>query len=477
MKKSILKLFILFTIINCTTGEDDDVKVATKFKLVVTAQDGGAVSSVGGSFEQGTEVSITASADKGYEFTGWTGSEETSNKVTLTINSDLTLTANFQLVEEVVTQFTVTITAETGGIVSASGGSLNEGTILSITATADEGYQFTGWTGSDEASNVISITISSDHILTANFQLIEVSSTYYTSGQLLPNDNISDWFDRSLDVYGIKLLVAGNVGGQPAVDDEWAKKVAQTFKLLMNKDAPGINSVAQEKMIKILLGEEGWHKGLPTGQRIGYGGGSEYSPSPLSDEGISSYNGLQALFDSMALDDMVWYKNVDSQKTGNDDIVELLEHVLHTLHRFGTRGAVEGSFNALNIEAEDQDITNTEIYLAMIEAHTNGVFGIEGYGDDITNRDAWPVMLKEYQYLLTFGMWGFGTEFWEGGSLAPEWNDNANTPEGVEENNPLGFALFNNYIAPVLSKPDISTLRSMFQDNDEGESGYQPDSE
>ena len=58
MKKSILKLFILFTIINCTTGEDDDVKVATKFKLVVTAQDGGAVSSVGGSFEQGTEVSL-----------------------------------------------------------------------------------------------------------------------------------------------------------------------------------------------------------------------------------------------------------------------------------------------------------------------------------------------------------------------------------------------------------------------------------
>ena len=324
---------------------------------------------------------------------------------------------------------------------------------------------------------MISITISSDLILTANFQLIEVSSTYYTSGQLLPNDNISAWFDRSLDVYGIKLLVAGNAGGQPAVPDEWAKKVAQTFKLLMNKDAAGINSVAQEKMIKILLGEEGWHKGFPAGQRIGYGGGSEYSPSPLSDEGVSSYNGLQALFDSMALDDMVWYKNVDSQNTGNDDIVELLEHVLHTLHRFGTRGAVQGSFNGLNIEAEDQDITNTEIYLAMIEAHTNGVFGIEGYGDDITNRDAWPVMLKEYQYLLTFGMWGFGTEFWEGGSLAPEWNDNANTPEGVEENNPLGFALFNNYIAPVLSKPDISTLRSMFQDNDEGESGYQPDSE
>ena len=36
-------------------------------------------------------------------------------------------------------------------------------------------------------------------------------------------------------------------------------------------------------------------------------------------------------------------------------------------------------------------------------------------------------------------MWGFGPEFWENGSLAPEWNDNATTPEGVQENNPLAM--------------------------------------
>ena len=41
--------------------------------------------------------------------------------------------------------------------------------------------------------------------------------------------------------------------------------------------------------------------------------------------------------------------------------------------------------------------------------------------------------------------------------------------------NPLGYALFNTYFAPVLSKPDFTTLRSMFQDNDGGLSGYQPD--
>ena len=304
---------------------------------------------------------------------------------------------------------------------------------------------------------------------------VPVTSTYYSSGELVANNGISEWFDRSLDVYGIRLLVAGEVGGQLAVPDEWAKKTAQVFKLLINSRAPGIDPVAQENMIKILLGDVGWHAGYPTGQRVARGGGDTYLPNPLRDEGRLQYQGLEAVSDSMALDDMVWYQNVDSQFNGDDDINEILEHTLHTLHRFGVRGAVSGSTEALNMEVETDDIRGTELYLAMIEAYNNGVFGIDGYGGDITNQDAWPVMLKEYQYLLTFGMWEFGPEFWENGSLSPEWNDNALTTEGIAANNPLGFALFNSYFKPVISRPNIATLRSMFQDNDGGESGYLAD--
>ena len=120
---------------------------------------------------------------------------------------------------------------------------------------------------------MLSITISSDLNLTANFQEIPPQSNYYSSGALTSNNNISEWFDRSIDIYGIKLLVAGEAGGQPKVSNEFAKKVAQVFKLLINKDTPGINQGAQEKMIKILLGETGFHQGFPTGQRIGYGNG------------------------------------------------------------------------------------------------------------------------------------------------------------------------------------------------------------
>jgi len=129
------------------------------------------------------------------------------------------------------------------------------------------------------------------------------------------------------------------------------------------------------------------------------------------------------------------------------------------------------------MEVETSDVAQTALYLAMREAYDNGVFDIEGYGGDINKEDAWPVMLKEYQYLLTFGMWNFGAAFWENGSLSPEWNDNSTTPEGIFENNPLGYALFETYFSPVISKPSISALRLIFQDDDQGVSGYRPTSE
>jgi hypothetical protein len=377
---------------------------------------------------------------------------------TNTINSNTTTT---------ITQYTLTVTAGEGGSVSTSGGTYNQGTQVTITATANDGYRFTGWEGNTSTSESLTITINSNVTYQA---LFEVIPNYYSSGDIVPIEPII-FYDRELNVNGVKLIAAGEIGGQEAVPDFWIYKTARVFKLLTDKDAEDIDANSQLNMIKTLKGEIGWHQGYPTGQRIARGGGNEYSPNFLDDNRNQSYPGLEAFEDALALDDMVWYKNIDSQGTGDDDINEIMEHTLHTLHRFGVRGAVQGSTEALNIEAEEEDITNTDIFLAMKEAYTNGVFDIEGYGGDINNRDAWPVMLKEYQYLLTYGMWEF-SEFWEGGSLSPEWNDNARTPEGVLANNPLGYELYNTYFKPVISKPSKDTLREIFQDDDQGESGY-----
>jgi len=368
------------------------------------------------------------------------------------------------------TQYTLVVTASEGGTVSTEGGTYDEGTEVTVTATPDDGYEFIEWDGNNNQSNSFTVSVNSNITIQANFQIIQSNENYYSSGDIIPIEPVV-FYDRELTINGIKLIVAGDIGGQLAVPDFWIYKTARVFQLLIDKDAEDIDSNSQLSMIKTLKGEIGWHQGYPSGQRIARGGGNEYSPNFLDDNRNQSYPGLEAFEDALALDDMVWYKNIDSQATGDDDINEIMEHTLHTLHRFGVRGGVQGSTEALNIEAEEEDITNTDVFLAMKEAYTNGVFDIEGYGGDINNRDAWPVMLKEYQYLLTYGMWEF-SEFWEGGSLSPEWNDNARTPEGVLANNPLGYELYNTYFKPVISIPSKEILREIFQDGDKGESGY-----
>ena len=69
-------------------------------------------------------------------------------------------------------------------------------------------------------------------------------------------------------------------------------------------------------------------------------------------------------------------------------------------------------------------------------------------------------------------MWEYITVYISGGSLSPEWNDNSRTQAGVQTNNPLGYALYNNFISKVISKPTQATLDAMFAVS--GASGYIP---
>ena len=68
-----------------------------------------------------------------------------------------------------VTQYTLTVTAGTGGSVSTAGGTYNDGTSISITATPNEGYGFIGWNGSDSTSSTISVTLAANTTIEALF--------------------------------------------------------------------------------------------------------------------------------------------------------------------------------------------------------------------------------------------------------------------------------------------------------------------
>jgi hypothetical protein len=307
----------------------------------------------------------------------------------------------------------------------------------------------------------------------------------YNNGALIAENN-GTVFDRALTVNGLKLVVAGAVGGQLAVPDEWAKKTARTFELMTDPNGAGINTTHQRNFIKTLRGDAGtYHAGIPTVQRVGYGGGSTYTPNWLQDVNVASYAGLQAFNDSVAQKDMVWYKNINGNNppTQRRDIEEIFEHVFHTVHAFGIPGAVPGSIDAVEMNPDIRismepsfDWQNTAIHLAMKEAIDAGLYDPSGYAPDWnTDPEKAAVAYTEYTYLVNWSMWDMSV-YWDGGSLSPEWDDSLKTPAGMLANNPLGYALFNTYFAPVLSKPNFATIESIFGENDTGVSGYVVDS-
>ena len=92
MKKLLpLLLLILFS---CSKN-DEEAKV--RFSLIIDASEGGYVSSTGGDYEEGSLVSVSAFANDGYVFIGWTGSStSTFSEVEITMNSGKYLTAVFE---------------------------------------------------------------------------------------------------------------------------------------------------------------------------------------------------------------------------------------------------------------------------------------------------------------------------------------------------------------------------------------------
>ena len=178
-EKSIIHTYPFIGFFSCSPDEETQAPtntvqtttpepVVVQYTLTVTVSEGGSVTD-GGTFDDGTEVTITATPDEGYEFVGWEGNDSSNSDLTITLNSNQTIQPIFQTV---VVQYTLTITAGDGGSVT-DGGTFDDGTEVTITATPNEGYQFIGWEPIDDRgilySQTISFTLNSDIILTPIF--------------------------------------------------------------------------------------------------------------------------------------------------------------------------------------------------------------------------------------------------------------------------------------------------------------------
>ncbi|MBE7497992.1 MAG: putative Ig domain-containing protein [Verrucomicrobiaceae bacterium] len=132
---------------------------------------GGSVTG-GGSVANGTNVTVTATANAGYSFINWTeGGAPVSNNASYTFNA----IANRTLVANFVAGDTITATAlpSIGGSVSGDG-FVATGASVTLIATPALGYNFINWTDAlgTEVSTAASYTFTptSNGIFTANFE-------------------------------------------------------------------------------------------------------------------------------------------------------------------------------------------------------------------------------------------------------------------------------------------------------------------
>ena len=125
------------------------------------------------SYAAGKVVTLTPMPAANSKFTGWTGDADCSDG-SVTMNASKTCTARFAL-----NAVTITIAKKgKGKVVSASSGidcgsacsqSITAGTPVTLRATADPGFVFTGWSDGCSGSGDCTVTVSSNTTVTANF--------------------------------------------------------------------------------------------------------------------------------------------------------------------------------------------------------------------------------------------------------------------------------------------------------------------
>ena len=96
----------------------------------------------GGTYEGGTMVTVTATANPGWRFGWWTYN---GNSVSTDASYTFKVTENAKLVANYLKNMFKVIVEPTEGGTAAGGGSYQEGKTAPLTATPNEGYRFVGW--------------------------------------------------------------------------------------------------------------------------------------------------------------------------------------------------------------------------------------------------------------------------------------------------------------------------------------------
>lgn len=164
------------------------------------------------SYDSGATVTVQATADDGYEFTGWSGDlSGSTNPAMITMDANKSITANFAAAA--VPTYRLNTSGTHGTITrTPNQSSYDSGATVTVQATADSGYEFTGWSGDLSGStNPFIVTMDANKSITANFTA--VAPTTYTLATSGTNGWIAKTPDRSSYDSGATVTLQATADG------------------------------------------------------------------------------------------------------------------------------------------------------------------------------------------------------------------------------------------------------------------------
>lgn len=166
------------------TKKEADVTLYTVTTQVVGE---GSITGNLGTYEAGASAKLTAVANEHYEFTGWTGDvTSTDNPLTVAVNSDMTITANFAKKQYTLTIF---VNDENKGTIDVATGSYEYGTEVTLTATPKPSYKLLAWSNKATTES-ITVTMDNNKAVSAYFVKEYAADPTFTIEKLWENTHV-----------------------------------------------------------------------------------------------------------------------------------------------------------------------------------------------------------------------------------------------------------------------------------------------
>jgi len=231
MRNISIILSLLFVLSTCKKDKDTSVLVNAS----VANSSEGSVDFKSGDYSIGSSVTFSATPKTGYVFTNWTDTNSnqtyTSNPLSITVNENTTLVANFEKAA-----YNVLFTISGDGSVQkevVGGGGYTHGSQVKLTATPSDDYSFFYWNNDPgDTENPKTITLDSNQNIPAKFD-------YEVARNLVGNweFEISDPASKNVTIIRMSIDIFLNVLMTTVVNGE---VISQIFTQMITISATAI---------------------------------------------------------------------------------------------------------------------------------------------------------------------------------------------------------------------------------------------